>query len=282
LAEITARDLQRVLDEELRRLPKKYGSSLILCCLEGKSRDEAARILAVPLSTVISRLERGRDLLRSRLARRGVLPSLALAGVTLLAETADAAVPVALVRATSKAALLAAAGEELTSVVSVRIVSLVKGGMQVMFLTKLKVAAACTLACVLACAAAGAVFPRTLAQESSKRQPVFLALSQKPADNRASAPGPGTLLLNRLDGLVTLTPEGKAEAELSAPPDTRMYLEARLSPDRTQVAYVVSVNGPCVRLRAWAKCLSRGRSRWSFGSSELPNRLPSSTYLPIN
>jgi RNA polymerase sigma factor (sigma-70 family) len=249
LAEITARDLQRVLDEELRRLPKKYRSSLILCCLEGKTRDEAARILTVPLSTVVSRLERGRELLRSRLARRGVLPSLALAGVTLLAETVDASVPATLVRAMSKAALLSVTGEKLASVVSVRIASLVKGGMQIMFVTKLKAAAACALACVLACAAAWAVFPKTLAQGFPNRQPVVRAQSDKPADDRARAPGPGMLLLNRLDGLVTLTPEGKkTEAELLAPPDTHMYLEGRLSPDRTRVAYIVSPLRPPARV----------------------------------
>jgi RNA polymerase sigma factor (sigma-70 family) len=244
LAEIAARELQRVLDEELSRLPRKYRSPLILYCLEGKSRDEAAHALAVPLSTVISRLERGRELLRGRLARRGVLPSVALAGVTLLAEPADAALPATLMRALSQAAMHAAAGEELASIVSVRIASLVKEGLQVMFLVKLKTVAACTLVCALACVAAWAVLPSTLAQESPNRRPVFLAPSENPADERAQASGPGAVLLNRLDGLVALTPEGKTEAELTAPADTRLGLECRFSPDRRRVAYIVSANGP--------------------------------------
>src|SRR6516164_5634540 len=71
LADITVRDLQAVLDEELARLPKKYRSPIILCCLEGKARDEAARCLGVPVASVKSRLEEGRELLRRRLARRG-------------------------------------------------------------------------------------------------------------------------------------------------------------------------------------------------------------------
>src|SRR5260370_14641772 len=48
LADITVRDLQRVLDEELSRMAKKYRTPLILSSLEGTTRDEAARFLGVP------------------------------------------------------------------------------------------------------------------------------------------------------------------------------------------------------------------------------------------
>jgi RNA polymerase sigma factor (sigma-70 family) len=83
LADITLRDLQAVLDEELSRLPRKYSAVLILCCLEGKARDEAAGHLGLPVATVKSRLEAGREMLRARLARRGLTLSLVLAGVSL-------------------------------------------------------------------------------------------------------------------------------------------------------------------------------------------------------
>ncbi len=66
------RDAERVLHEELRRLPSKYASPLVLCYLEGRSTEEAAEQLQWPAGTVKVRLMRGRELLKARLTRRGV------------------------------------------------------------------------------------------------------------------------------------------------------------------------------------------------------------------
>ena len=65
-------DVRPLLHEELDRLPSKFRDAIVLCHLEGKSHEEAARLLRWPIGTVSSRLSRGRRLLRSRLERRGV------------------------------------------------------------------------------------------------------------------------------------------------------------------------------------------------------------------
>src|SRR4029079_19482846 len=71
-------DIRPLLHEELDRLPGKFREVIVLCHLEGKSHEEAARLLRWPSGTVSSRLSRGRRLLRSRLERRGLEISTAL------------------------------------------------------------------------------------------------------------------------------------------------------------------------------------------------------------
>ena len=62
-----------VLVEELERLPEKYRAPLILCYLQGRKNEEAARELGCPAGTLFTRLAKGRELLRESLARRGSL-----------------------------------------------------------------------------------------------------------------------------------------------------------------------------------------------------------------
>src|SRR5205807_203401 len=66
------RELCAILDEELSRLPPSYREVLVLCYLEGKTNEEAAKQLGCTKGTISSRIWRGRALLRERLIRRGL------------------------------------------------------------------------------------------------------------------------------------------------------------------------------------------------------------------
>jgi RNA polymerase sigma factor (sigma-70 family) len=90
--DLSWREACAILHEELDRLPDTYRLPLLLCYLEGKSRDEAAGLLGCSVGALHGRLERGRDRLRSRLLRRGVTLSAGLlSALTGGAATANAA-----------------------------------------------------------------------------------------------------------------------------------------------------------------------------------------------
>ena len=62
-------EFDRVIHDELGRLPERLRAPLVLCYLEGLTHDLAARQLDCPVGTVRSRLARGRDLLHRRILR---------------------------------------------------------------------------------------------------------------------------------------------------------------------------------------------------------------------
>src|SRR5713101_7654266 len=72
------RELCAVLDVEVHGLGEKYRAPIVLCYLEGQTRDQAARQLGWSLRTLDRRLEQGRERLRVRLARRSITLSAAL------------------------------------------------------------------------------------------------------------------------------------------------------------------------------------------------------------
>ncbi len=156
-----------ILHEELDRLPDTFRLPLLLCYLEGKSRDEAAELIGCTPTALHGRLERGRDRLRSRLTKRGVTLSVGLLGA--VANSVVASHPT---EAIIQAILTTATTGRMSSTVA----SLVHGATISMIYSKLKLAAVTFLVVALVTGGIGAkmsaaIQPPTQPKPSKKPLP---------------------------------------------------------------------------------------------------------------
>ena len=134
-------EVAALLHAEIARLPASYRRAVVACYFEGLSHEDAAARLRWPIGTVKGRLARARDLLRDRLARKGVGVPATLIAATLAAEAASAGVGPSLRQATMRAAIGFAAGtkELAAGAVPAASVALAKGVLNTM--TSMKIAA---------------------------------------------------------------------------------------------------------------------------------------------
>jgi RNA polymerase sigma factor (sigma-70 family) len=137
-------DTPTVVHEEIDRLPRRYREPIVLCYLEHMTYQQAALHLCWSESTTQGRLARARNLLRTRLARRGVT----LAGAAFAAVAAPqgaSAVSVVLFEAALRSArqfgLGQAAGAGAVSTVANTLVSQAVRSMVIAKLTNIGVAA---------------------------------------------------------------------------------------------------------------------------------------------
>jgi membrane fusion protein, multidrug efflux system len=140
-------DVEKIIHEEINRLPGRFRDAVVLCDLEGRTHEQAARHLGCAVGTVKSRLARGRKRLRGRLVRRGVASAPALAAASA-GGAARAAVPTALAESTVVFAATACAVPTSVAVIT-------EGVLIAMFLSKVKLVMTATA--VVAALAAGAV-----------------------------------------------------------------------------------------------------------------------------
>ncbi len=182
--ESSAGDLRPVLDEELNRLPARYRDALVLCYLQGKTNEEAAAELGCPRGTIFSRLSRGRELLRSRLVRRGVsVPTGILA--MALAQHAWALPPARLLLATLQLSAPATVG----GAIAPNVVYLTEGVTQTMFVKKLQLASVLGLTAFVGLSSGALVSFHSQDAKPDQGQPVAQAVAQPVAQPVAQGEG---------------------------------------------------------------------------------------------
>jgi RNA polymerase sigma factor (sigma-70 family) len=163
-------DLVAAVLAAVHRLPDQYRAPVLLCDLDGRSYQEAADLLGLSHGAVRNRLARGRDKLRAALKRAGITSA------AVLTQGEAPAVPRSLVAATARAAALVASGAD--GAVPAHVLTLMKGGLTTMFLTKMKSAG-------LSVAAVGALVAGAFGLSAQPPAPAPAALLPKPTSDDA-------------------------------------------------------------------------------------------------
>jgi RNA polymerase sigma factor (sigma-70 family) len=236
--EVTWRELGMVVDEELRRLPERYRAPLVLCVLEGKTQDEAARELGCCKSTLRRRLEQGRQRLRRRLLRRGVALSVGLLAAAVSQGPVRAAVSAALVEVTVTAGLLSRTGPGMAKVVSAEVAALVQGVSMAPAVTRLTALAAVVLAVALLGTGAGWLAHQAAARSAPPAQEPAAQAAEQPRDPPAEPHGPLLREMNH-EGFVRVVAFAPGGKTLLSGGDT----------DRMVRLWDVAVGEDLVRLR---------------------------------
>jgi RNA polymerase sigma factor (sigma-70 family) len=173
LTRLTARELLDVVDEEVQHLPSPQRSAVVLCCLEGQTREEAARQLGWTLAALKSHLQRGRQRLQARLNRRGIALPAALAVVAVSRGEAASAL---LLRSTATAALGGGVGTSAAA--------LAHSVLKTMLLTKLVAVMSVVMMIGVAASATFAVIYRGSAVEDSQDTPAVTAALREPVPGK--------------------------------------------------------------------------------------------------
>jgi RNA polymerase sigma factor (sigma-70 family) len=215
LTRLTARELLTVLDQEVQRLPSAQRSAVVLCCLEGHTQEEAARMLGWTTGSLKGHVERGRRRLHVRLTRRGIALSAALA---VVAVSHGEAVSALLRQNTVRAALGGVASSPMAA-------ALAESALKGMLAGSFAGVTALVLVAALSVSAVALVYRNPAAMPAEEKPPVVLAAPKKAdagkSEKRVDALGDplpneaiarlGTVRFRSGSGIsqVRFTPDGK-------------------------------------------------------------------------
>jgi RNA polymerase sigma factor (sigma-70 family) len=179
-------DVLSLLDRELHRLPDMYRLPVVLCDLEGRSRKEVARQLAIPEGTLSSRLATAHKKLAWRLTGYGLSVSGASLAMLMAENAASACVPASLLVATTKAALLLTLGQ--AAGVSATVISLAEGVLRTMFIAKLKTATVLLCGVAVLGVGTGGLLYQTRVGAADSSRPGQSRVAQQQVANQCTAP----------------------------------------------------------------------------------------------
>ena len=216
-------DRDAAVHEEVNRLPEKYRAPLVLCDLEGRTHQEAARFLGCPIGTVKSRQSHARGLVRDRLARRGVGLAVAGTAVESMRQAAVAATLGELSQKTVSAAMRLTNRMLPAIAASENVLSLTQGAVRAILWSKLRLLAIGALA--VGMVPGGAMIYVLGSQETqSKAVP---PVSQQPASVTAQRPQPKT-------------PEKAPEKEQTTAPTPASLRAQQLAAQKAKLVYEVA------------------------------------------
>lgn len=247
LTELTLHEAQEILDEELGGLAERYRAPLVLCYLEGATRDEAAQQLGWSLATLKRRLDQGRKLLQARVTRRGLTLPGALLATTLASSSASALSPA--VTAKLGATLTALSAGSAGGAASARVVMLADAIQRGLWLCRLKGIVSLVLAGAFVSGAAGLLGHRYVLTESSTAAapatPVSIQPVQPPTRQTMAAPSllrqalaSGEELPASMDKLHVLLRGAQLHARAGDQADARMAFREAL-----ELAELMAVRG---------------------------------------